>query len=444
MKKFLIYSGIIVMILLLLYFGISFWLLTSTAARVEARRQAISDAGDKVYLTEYETEPITDEENAYHYLMLAQRDLEAFDADYQTAYEFIDLERRLTPEQVKALEGIVDKYPQLYQRLEQVAACTLYRPKVRYEDGFSMLMEHVTLFRSAARALSTKALVEAYHGEGDAALRQCELSLQVSRHLRHEPMLISHLVHIACQGIAMHDVNHILRVAETSPRARRSLDETLANLDNRQATIDAMKGERALGLLTFEQMRSGKLDPTALDDSSNAFSRLSGSWLGQAYLNDDEAKYIEVLDAQIEALELPPAEREAQMEAMWEDIETSNRFRHVLTKLLAPALNAAANASDRTVAQIRCLRILLALEGNDVSAIEQLKLTDANKIDPYSGDVLLWKQREEGPLIYSVGENGLDDGGEVFKPDGRPLDIGFGPLWEPLPTRADALESEEP
>ena len=62
MKKILIYSGVIVAILLLLAIGGSYWLVQSTGARVAQRRAAIEAAGDKVYLTDYETDAIPDEE----------------------------------------------------------------------------------------------------------------------------------------------------------------------------------------------------------------------------------------------------------------------------------------------------------------------------------------------------------------------------------------------
>jgi hypothetical protein len=58
-----------------------------------------------------------------------------------------------------------------------------------------------------------------------------------------------------------------------------------------------MKGERAMGILAFQQMRDGRLDPNDLGAASaSQFSAVSGTWLGQAYLNDDETKYIEIFD----------------------------------------------------------------------------------------------------------------------------------------------------
>ena len=78
MKKFLIYAGVILAILLITYFGVSYWLVASSAARVADRRAEVVASGDKLYLTDYATDPIPEEDNAYHYLMLAKSDLGLF------------------------------------------------------------------------------------------------------------------------------------------------------------------------------------------------------------------------------------------------------------------------------------------------------------------------------------------------------------------------------
>ena len=441
MKKFFIYSGIIFAILLMAYFGISFYLVQSTAAHVQARRQAILDAGDNVYLTDYQTDAIPDEENAYHHLMLAKSDLESFDERYAVNSEFLDLNHRLRPEQVEELAAIVEKYADMYDRLEQSAACKVYQPKVDYADGMAILLPDVALSRTAARALSAKALVEAYRGNGDVALKQCETTLRISNQVGAEPILINHLVDLACQSIAAQTANHTLRVADTSPDARASLDEVLSSLDNRQGTIDAMKGERAMGVQTFQQMRDGTLDPDGIGEPElSPLSALASTWLGQAYLNDDEAMYIEILDRQIEAVELDRDARRAEMDKAFADLEENSGFRHVLTRLLVPALNAAVDATDRREAENRCLRLLLAVEGQHDANLLLLDLPGDCKTDPFSGGFLLMNSDDDEWTVYSVGENKIDDGGQIHALDyNQPLDIGLGMLLDPLEATDDGV-----
>jgi hypothetical protein len=57
--------------------------------------------------------------------------------------------------------------------------------------------------------------------------------------------------------------------------------------------------------------------------------------------------------------------------------------------------------------------------------LTELKLPTQMTMDPYTGDPLLIKQTEAGPIVYSVGRNQKDDGGKL----GDELeDVGVGPL----------------
>jgi hypothetical protein len=49
------------------------------------------------------------------------------------------------------------------------------------------------------------------------------------------------------------------------------------------------------------------------------------------------------------------------------------------------------------------------------------------------GRLLVIRRTEPGWLVYSVGKNGVDDGGQVDWTDGDALDEGYVPLAEPLP-----------
>lgn len=431
MKRFFLYSGLVVLILLMLIFTVGLWLKLSTASRVAEQRAAIAAAGDRVYLTEYAREPIPNEENAYYFLKLAKVDLEAI-YDKLGKLGEVDLQRRLRPDQIAALEKLVEEHTKrhrTFELLEKAAACTQYDSQTDYSQGVAVELPDMVLLRSAARAIEAKALVLAYHGEGDDALAECERWLRLNALFQNDPLIINHLVSIACQSIGVSSANHVLRVAETSPDARQRLDAVLATLDNRRAGVEAMKGERAWGVLTFEQLRSGKLDPQSVD-APPVTRLLAANWIGQAYLNDDEAKYLELMDRHIQAAELDGSEREAF--AVPIDVELQNGgVRHVMTRLLVPALKSALAASDRADTYNHCLRVLLALQDRDDAALGDLGLPDAATRDA-GGLPLVIRHTDDGWVVYGVGKNGVDDGGKVDTSDGEPLDIGLAPLGEAL------------
>ena len=96
-----------------------------------------------------------------------------------------------------------------------------------------------------------------------------------------------------------------------------------------------------------------------------------------------------------------------------------------------PPLQACHNGSLRIMAQIRCLRVLIALQNRvpagsiDVPTLAELRLPSESITDPYNGEPLHVRKLPQGWLVYTVGPNLKDDGGIL----GHPMltDIGVGP-----------------
>jgi hypothetical protein len=101
----------------------------------------------------------------------------------------------------------------------------------------------------------------------------------------------------------------------------------------------------------------------------------------------------------------------------------------VLGDLLAPALGATYSAHTRNLAMMRSLRVAGALarhrqqHGGEAKGLGDLSLPAESKIDPFSGEPLKLKHNADGWVIYTVMQNGIDDGGD-FKDQ---KDYGLAP-----------------
>ncbi len=97
-------------------------------------------------------------------------------------------------------------------------------------------------------------------------------------------------------------------------------------------------------------------------------------------------------------------------------------------------MQAVHDAATRTQAEIRCLRVLNALQmrvpsgSNKVPKLGELGLPTETTIDPFTGEPLKVKRTPRGWLVYSVGRNFKDDGGKLDDPTTG--DVGVGPLPE--------------
>jgi hypothetical protein len=89
-----------------------------------------------------------------------------------------------------------------------------------------------------------------------------------------------------------------------------------------------------------------------------------------------------------------------------------------LADLLLPAIKAVFQANARSTAVSRALRIHNAMRtfaeknGREATGLDELSLPKPATIDPYSGQPLKLKRTDAGWVIYSVMENGVDDGGD--------------------------------
>jgi hypothetical protein len=81
---------------------------------------------------------------------------------------------------------------------------------------------------------------------------------------------------------------------------------------------------------------------------------------------------------------------------------------------VTPAINATQEATKRVDTQNRCLLALLQWRRQGATAVDikELQLTGLAAKDPYDGGALKFRVSEFGPVIYSVGNNRVDDGGE--------------------------------
>ena len=412
MKSFLKFSLIGLTALILIGTVSVFFLARSTGSKVSASRAKIQAAGDKVVYTEYATQPIPDEDNAYYYLMQLGPYSKGFEQALLTAQDstgvedFIPVGRESDPVYLKAMEKSIADAEEGFRLVEQAGNAKQFRSKINHTLGYGVILDHIGLFRSAGRMLQARAVVLASQGMGDEALRDCITGLKLQQVVDAEPMVIQYLVALSVQTLMYDAAHHVLVSTPTSPEVRAELDAVLASVDNRAGLVASLKAERAIGLLTFDQLREGSIEDIADTPIPNA---LSSSWVGEAYLNDDEAAYTRIMNQMIELVGKPRPVRKEVEDSLTAELSEKG-FRKVVTKLTIPAIIQLAAAQESADTQLRCLRMHLKLQ--DVSDPDLESFPDSIRIDPIARKPLVVKKQAGGWLIYGVGDNEKDDGGD--------------------------------
>jgi hypothetical protein len=393
----------------------------STGTELERRFAALRRAGDPVQVSDFAREPIPPEKNADAFLRRAAPDLDAIEKELlalypRKGYTF----GSLSPDEQDKLEKLFAAHPGVMPLVEQAANC----PDSDLQLDVSLsstpflqsYMERPTKHRALNRILRTRCALLLAKGRGDDALVNQMLLLRLTRHWRREPLTIAYLVTAVCELGAMEGVNQVLQSGPVSPAARQALDTELALHDTMEGYNEAMRSERAYSLSSIREIPGSRF------------------WLTRGFSNELALGLIDFYDRRLADGPRPYHEVVAAKRTPSTPRYGPNLYGALIT-LLEPAMVAVREATERTRAMCRSIRVLNALQthalpGSDsVPKLTELDLPDPVTIDPFSGEPLHAKRLSVGWLVYSVGADLVDDGGKV---DGK-TDVGVKPL-EPVET----------
>ena len=411
-KRILKWTGIIggtLIAILLVVNAIWVW---RTGSRLEKKLAALRAEGEPLSLADLARD-LPSEKNAAILLRRARSDLEAINKELTDVYSSEGYEEgRLSEAELKTIRSSLETYPKVIPLLRQAAACEDYDPQLDYTVGPAAFLagtvDHVSHPRTVARVLRARVPLLLADGKREEAMETCVVMFRLCRHFDRQPMVVGYLVSLACRGVAVEASNLVLQAGPLPDDARETLEAELALHDGVEAYRRALKTERAYGLESIRTMPGRNF------------------WIvGRALWNDAECYYLDMIDRHLAAASRPYSEVVAT---------TPPPARHrlvfrSLTDLAEPAIAVGREAMERTRAGIRCLRVLNAVQGRVEQGVAEPKLADlglppAATTDPFTGKPLHLKKTPEGWLVYSVGKDLKDDGGDVSEA----RDVGVGPI----------------
>ena len=304
--------------------------------------------------------------------------------------------------------------------MEQAAKkpdCDFHRP---WEKGNAVLFPEFAELRRIARLLRTKAEVLDHAGKPSEALHQIEIGGALVRHLGKEPTLIAMLVQVAIEAIldrSWHDlVNRHGNDTAFLARAAK-VNKAFGDLPSLK---NSLRGEVWYGLSTIESMKKGtyKEEEYGLSDEEKAKMPKLNPKMASLYEKNHLIhwrKVFKMLDAA--GNDTAKAARFLmQDERDMEAAAKADPQGQAMNALMTPVFSQTGNNVMQTevLRQMRTLKIALLQYRlahkafpKDLSAFDK-KLSS----DPFSGKALIYRPQGNGYLLYSVGKNGVDDGGQ--------------------------------
>jgi hypothetical protein len=404
----ILFVGAVGLIAILL--GGNLLLALKAQARLSAKFSAIRAAGQPASLAELAPEPINAEQNAAVQMERIARPLESWEKRFLHEFEETDLGKAWddgrsarglpTAEQVAAMEPIFAAYPKIVPAFEKAAAAPAYASLWSYNVSGNQfvanMMTSVQRRRTLANFIATKMRILAAQGKRDEAVALGVKMLRLTRHFDNDPVLVTFLVNCALRGITVEALNSILQSGPVGTAARLELEQELTLQNAGKPFVHALQTERAAGEAFVAQATPPLL-----------------GFLGWPIKNW-QADVLDYYDEAIPAAGKPYFQSGADMHK----INSQHSAGSTFVKLLGPSIESGFIAENRTVVYLHCLRVLSAINGfvqehgRDPSGLDELGLAAPMTLDPFSGQPLRLKRIENGWVIYSVFQNGLDDGGD--------------------------------
>jgi hypothetical protein len=312
-------------------------------------------------------------------------------------------------------------------------------------DWISTLLPHVQETRQVTYLLSLEGRLRAHNQDLDEALHNVRATLYASRAIDNEPFLISQLVRIACDAVAVGLLERVLASGQASEKALSDLQKELEQQSRTPYFLNGMRGERAgmdhlldnvqRGEITAAQFRQIQKQTASMTFNPSRPPR--NEWLVEleawrAYLNirAERAQLLHLMNKIIELAKQPSWQGVYAIEALvTEESKRSPRLSDMIG-----SMDKLAFADARSVATLRTAYTAVAVERfrlakgrwpNNLAELVPLYL-DSVPLDPFDGQPLRMIRKGRTQIIYSVSQDREDQGGSLLPySTGKGSDLGF-------------------
>ena len=333
------------------------------------------------------------------------------------------------------------------RRAADIDGCRFRRDWTRPQ--FEMLIPELTMLRIESRLLAVAAEQEAVEGRFPEAFADLARVVRIGRHASSEPLLVAQVVGWMIEADALDILMQLL--PELGPEHAAFLDDpAIRDLIAAPPTLaHSLVGEEAFGLSTLADFADGRRGFDGLGDligdpgfspvsSKGAFAPLAG-WLSTLFrvflLPADIAGFRSEFDQYrrlAAAAEEQPSGWPGLERRLGEirEASASGRRHGLVSRILLRDVPEAFQTQVRVDTLHRAATVLVAAHrhrlatGDLPESIEALVPGNLPRVplDPFTRTSLLqWRSSPEGIIVWSVGPDGLDQGGPP-KPAAVPED----------------------
>lgn len=289
--------------------------------------------------------------------------------------------------------------------------------------------------KSMVRDLATRAEIKSIEGDVQGALSDFRSMCRISEMASQEPTLIAMLVSTAIRAIVCSYARKVGSYRLNEPEFLRSISDELAVIQPGPDMVNAIKGEAYFNVWHLRNIQKMGGWIKALSNPEDYWNEMGDPVYKGPFDSDGDVKgmaaramavkafrfysdlQIILQDDQSWVTATPKISKRLNQAMMDESL--SGRHLAASVGIYDKILNVPAT-SQATVVTTRAALLLMAAKAKGKGKL-QVKDLEGEWLDPYTGKALLSSWKGNVVKVWSVGEDGKDDGGATTNPS------GFGP-----------------
>jgi hypothetical protein len=388
---------------------------------------------------------IPNDENATPHVLAANRAMteakgdqwDLFDTAFHWELELIPPREPLSEKQRNELTRMLKDYELALPEARGVARF----PRGRYscEDGKKKCVRMIDGLKehryadSIAAVLFLDAVSLCENDKLEDSWRSGQALINVGRSFGEPETLGPLTTRLSIQFQALRTMERTLAWGEVQAEALAGTQQLLADEAAQQLLLFGLRGQRAAFNECFLNVETGAL-PVYYSPIRKMYPYFENLRNRRIDIPRYHLDYLDLVGQVIEATKLP-ARQEAETLAALEATEHGG-----IAERFLPAWQAAARRFHHNQAHLRCAVVALATERyrvrhgqwpDSLAALAPEFLAQV-PTDPFNDQPLRYLKLADHVVIYSVGPDGIDNGGNLVERDRAPdgTDIGFR-LWDP-------------
>ena len=433
----LTWAHVLLLFFLLIVITLAFYRL-NLRRKLESRLKTIRTEGYPVTLGElnqWYSIP-ADTENSAYYIMDAMDYYNEPEAESNLPVigdaKLPDRTETMSREMKKGISEFLDNNQKSIEFLHKTADLENGCYPVDFSLGMGTRTPHINNMRHMAQLLQLEAVQASEDRNEEVVIRSIKSILGVAGSLNKEPITISQAIRLACDQNAVATLEYALNRIAFSDEQLVELNKAFTKAENLNGIFNSFLGERCIVLDILMHPRPFYFD------QKNAVA-FPGVLLAYKVAGVNERDSMILLDEVEDAIciySLPAHKRMQAANALNAKIASITK-EHVLLHHALPLFGNSIVIDLRNLARLRTAQAAIAVERHRLknnklpNSLDNLvpDYFESIPLDPFDGQHIRYKKLDSGYLIYSIGDDKIDDGGkersQESKKSGSTWDITF-------------------